>query len=106
MGTGIAIIRQRISQIQDVSRTWFEWRLENSELVKTLVVEVEFDTDPNSPKYKHHRLEEILETAATSLKKETTMTISHLKIVPKATPARRAATKSKPKPTKKPTKKR
>ena len=98
MGTGIAIVRRRLSQIEGVTRTWFEWGWENSMLTKTLVVEVEFDTDPDSPRHRRHTLEEIAETAATVLEKETTMVVSHLKMVPKATPMRRAATRPKPKP--------
>jgi hypothetical protein len=101
MGTGIAIVRRRLSQIEGVTRTWFEWGWENSMLTKTLVVEVNFDTDPNSPQHKRYTLEEIAETAIKVLTKETTMKVSHLKIVPKATPGRRAVTRPKPKPVKK-----
>jgi hypothetical protein len=79
----IAIIRQHIEKIDGVSRTWFEWTLEGGDLVKSLVVEVNFDTDPNSPNYRHNVLAAIRETAAEVLTNETTMIVSYLKIVPK-----------------------
>jgi len=39
------IIRYRV--------TWFEWTLEDSHKLKTLVVEVNFDTDPNTTDLRH-----------------------------------------------------
>ena len=48
MKKDIASVRQHIEKIAGVSRTWFEWSLENSTWSKTLVVEVEFATDPNT----------------------------------------------------------
>jgi hypothetical protein len=39
--------------------TWFEWSLEESTLLKTLVVEVEFDTDPNNPQCRRNVLDAI-----------------------------------------------
>jgi hypothetical protein len=83
MKTGIAIVRQHLSRISGVSRTWFEWSLEDDVLVKTLVVEVDFDTDPNSPEFRGSVLDAIRDTAKGVLAEETTMVVSHLKIVPK-----------------------
>ena len=40
MKTDIATVREHIEKIAGVSRTWFEWSLENSTWSKTLVVEV------------------------------------------------------------------
>jgi hypothetical protein len=40
-----AIVRQHVERIPEVSRTWIEW---SEHGLKTLVVEVTFDTDPNS----------------------------------------------------------
>jgi hypothetical protein len=51
MRPGIAAVRQHLEKIDGVSRTWFEWTLNGSEQLKTLVVEVDFDTDPNSPQF-------------------------------------------------------
>jgi hypothetical protein len=42
MRSDIAIVRQHISRIDGVTRTWFEWPLETIGLAKTLVVEVDF----------------------------------------------------------------
>ena len=50
MRGNIAIVREALSKLPNVSRTWFEWSWEDAMWVKTLVIEVEFDTDPNSPK--------------------------------------------------------
>jgi hypothetical protein len=85
-----ARVRQHLERIDGVSRTWFEWDLEKMpdggelELVKTLVVEVEFDTDPNNPQWRQNVLHAIRDTAMGMLKDETTMNVSHLKIVPKS----------------------
>ena len=50
---------------------------------KTLVVEIEFDTDPNNSRFRQSVIDEIYETVDAVLKDETTMTVSHLRIVPK-----------------------
>jgi len=47
-----------------------------------LVVEVEFDTDPNSYEFRRSVLDAIQDTACGVLGEETTMAVSHLKIVP------------------------
>jgi hypothetical protein len=78
-----SIVRQHIEQIEGVSRTWFEWTLEDAGLVKTLVVEVDFDTDPNSPQFRATLLSAIQETCIGVLENETTMVVSYLRIVPK-----------------------
>jgi hypothetical protein len=85
----IAIVRQHLLRIDGVSRTWFEWSFEDSEegppvAVKTLVVEVDFDTDPNSTGFRQNVLDAIVETTAAVLEGETTMIITNLRIVPKS----------------------
>jgi hypothetical protein len=77
-----AIVRQRIEKIEGVSRTWFEWNLGDNPSTKTLVVEVTFDTDPNSVGFSQTTLDAIEHTAIEVLKAETTMTVSELRIVP------------------------
>jgi hypothetical protein len=79
----IAIVRQHIEKIEGVSRTWFEWTVEDDTLLKTLVVEVDFDTDPNSPQCRANVLHAIKDTCASVLQNETTMMVSYLRIVPK-----------------------
>ena len=79
-----AIVRQRIEDIVGVSRTWFEWDYdEQAGPLTMLVVEVEFDTDPNDPSFRQDVLDEIEETAEAVLAEGTTMVISGLRVVPK-----------------------
>jgi hypothetical protein len=52
-----AIVRQHFERIDGVTRTWFEWSREEDAMVKTLVVEVAFDTDPNSPQHRPNVLD-------------------------------------------------
>jgi hypothetical protein len=83
MADGKAIVRAHIEKIDGVSRTWFEWISRDSAMAKTLVVEVEFDTDPNNDSFRQSVIDAIHETVDDVLKNETTMIISRLKIVPK-----------------------
>ena len=80
-----AIVRQHIERIDGVSRTWFEWVYdrEADALARTLVVEVEFDTDPNSEECRHNVMDAIEDTARGVLRDDTTMLVSGLKIVPR-----------------------
>ena len=78
-----AVVRQHIERIDGVSRTWFEWTLGEHGLEKTLVVEVDFDTDPNNEEHRGNVLDAIEGTAKEVLANETTMAVSHLRIVPK-----------------------
>jgi hypothetical protein len=77
-----AVVRQHIQKIAGVTRTWFEWTWEDSTWVKTLVVEVEFYTDPNEYEFRRSILDATEETARGV---ETTMIIGHLKVVPRLT---------------------
>jgi hypothetical protein len=78
-----AIMREHLGKIDGVSRTWFEWTPEGLTLVKTLVVEVDIDTDPNGADFKRGVLDAIQSTAKDVLKSESTMVVSHLRVVPK-----------------------
>ena len=82
MVNGKAIVRERVEKIDGVSRTWFEWLSRDSTMSKTLVVEIEFDTDPNNSRFRQSVIDAIYETVDSVLKDETTMTINHLRIVP------------------------
>lgn len=55
-------IRQRVESINGVVRTWFEWTSAERPDSKLLVVEVDFDTDPNAPDYKQKTISAIGET--------------------------------------------
>jgi hypothetical protein len=82
MRSNKALIRLHIERIDGVSRTWIEWESADSDLTKTLVVEVDFDTDPINPTYRQNVMDAILD-AARSLRDDTTMVVSALRIVPK-----------------------
>jgi hypothetical protein len=56
--------------------------LEGGELLKRLVVEVSFDTDPASPTCRRNTLEAIRDTVIGFLENETTMIVSHMKVIP------------------------
>jgi hypothetical protein len=83
MQMSVAIVRQEMAKMSGVSKTWFEWSLEEGNQVKTLVVEVSFDTDPNSPEFKQGQLDDIMRVAQDVVKNRSTMVISHLRVVPK-----------------------
>jgi hypothetical protein len=74
--------RLAVESIPEVTGTWYEWAL-GGEILKMLVVEVSFDTDPNSPECRRNVLEAMRGTVIGFLEKETTMIVSHLKIIPK-----------------------
>ena len=80
-----AIVRKNVEKIDGVSRTWFEWSREDPAWLKTLVVEVEFDTDPNEYAFRRSVMDAIEETARGVLEEETTMIVSRLKVVPRLT---------------------
>jgi len=80
----IAIVREALSRLPNVSRTWFEWSWEDAMWVKTLVIEVEFDTDPNAKGFNQSALDAIENTAIGVLTDDATLTVSYLKVVPKA----------------------
>ena len=71
-----AIVREHVERIDGVTRTWFEWSHEGGAWVKTLVVEVGFDTDPNSPEYQGNVLDAVENTARDVLRNETTMVVT------------------------------
>ena len=75
-----ALVRQHIEKIDGVTRTWFEWALEEGSMTKTLVDEVEFDIDPNNVNMNFFNA--IMDTAVGVLQDETMVTVSHLKIYP------------------------
>ena len=81
MDTTIAVVRQAVGKVAGVSKTWFEWTMEEDDFLETLVVEVSFDTDPNSPGYDRSAIEEIGRVAKDALA-NTTMVVSYLRIIP------------------------
>jgi hypothetical protein len=80
---GVAAVRWHVSRISGVCGTWFEWESYNDNTVKTLVVEVDFNTDPNSSEFRQEAVDAILTTTKDVLANETTMIVSRLRIVPR-----------------------
>lgn len=85
MQSGFDVIRQKLSKISSVSRIWFEWEWshEDNALAKTLIIEVSFDTDQNSPNHDSSALQEI-ERVAQEMSQKTTIVVPNFRIVPKA----------------------
>jgi hypothetical protein len=77
-----AIVSENLEKIEGVTRTWFEWVRVDSHLVNELVVEVDFDTDPNSSDFNRSAIDEI-EAESIRILRQGTMSVSHLRIVPK-----------------------
>jgi hypothetical protein len=75
-----ALVRQYLQLIPEVTRTWFEFELENEVWLKTLVVEVSIDSDPNTSPDLRNVLENI---RLTVIENQTTMVINRLKVVSK-----------------------
>jgi hypothetical protein len=77
-----AIVRRQVERLDGVTKAWFEWIYEKGELLKVLVVEVSFDTDPNSLRFRQNVIDAIVDTAKAALEEDTTMVVSRLRIVP------------------------
>jgi hypothetical protein len=75
-----SMARQKIEELDGISRTWFEWSWEDGRWVRTLVVEVTQDTDPNVA-HVPSMLDAIWD-AFRGVQEKTTMTVTHLKVVP------------------------
>lgn len=79
-----AVVREAVEKIDGVTRTWFEWGFEpGNKQIKTLVVEVDWDTDPNSPNHRPFMLDSIESAVKEALTEKTTMAVHGLRIVPK-----------------------
>ncbi len=72
MEQGKANVRWYVERIPGVTGTWFEWSDEGNHMSKTLVVEVDFNTDPNSEGFRRPVLDAIQSTVRDVLVNETT----------------------------------
>jgi hypothetical protein len=79
-----AMVRELVERIEGVTRTWFELEIEGNSRKKTLVAEVSFDLDANSPHFLRAACDEIEDTVATVLREENGDLVSKLKIVHRA----------------------
>jgi hypothetical protein len=79
-----SVVRQELEKIDGVHRTKIEWTLNRAERVKTLVIEVDFDTDPSSPGFREDVLDKILSVATSVLESSSTLLINRLHVIPKS----------------------
>jgi hypothetical protein len=77
-----ATVRIEIERLDGVTRAWFEWIYEKGELSKTLAVEVNFDTDPNSLHFRQSVIDAIVNIAEAASERDTTTGVCRLRIVP------------------------
>lgn len=82
MPSGKSIVRQEVEKITGVNRTWFEHESYGDSFKKILVVEVSFDTDPESHSFQQSILEDISREVAHVLANHTTMMVGGMRIVP------------------------
>ena len=86
MASNIAIVRQRVMSLPGVTGTWIEWVSNGDPYKMVLVVEVDWDTDPNSTGFHQGGLEDIDKEIAHVLSNNTTMVMGSVRIVPKDRP--------------------
>ena len=55
-------LRRRLEESISVHRTWYEWTLENGRPEAMLVIELAYDSDPDSPNFDREGLDEIVAT--------------------------------------------
>ena len=78
----LAAVREEFQKVPGVKTTWFEWSIEDGHWALTLVVEVDFDTDPvNQAHFNPTALDEIWDTAK-SVIATSSVAISHLRVIP------------------------
>lgn len=81
-----AMVRELVERIEGVAATHFEIEIAGHNRKKVLVVEVDFDLDPNSNRYSRAKVDLIEQTFATIIREENSDVISKLKIVSQARP--------------------
>jgi hypothetical protein len=77
-----ATVRIEVERLDGVTNAWFEWIHEKGELSKVLVVEVNFDTDPNSLHFRQSVIDAIVNIAEAAGERDATTGVSRLRIVP------------------------
>ncbi|NPD66057.1 hypothetical protein HN018_19550 [Lichenicola cladoniae] len=83
---GVAFVRKELALLPLVSRTWFEWEMEDGVFTRVLVIEVTCDTDPNSSACDVHGLQELGHAVKRILIEQTMMVVGNLRLVPKNPP--------------------
>jgi hypothetical protein len=77
------VVRSHIERIDGVSKSWLEWVDWGDLFLKVLVVEVDFDTDPNTASFRQEVINAIRSTVDDVLQNETTIAVGQLRIIPK-----------------------
>ena len=77
-----AAVRTEVERLDGVTKAWFEWIYEKGEPTKALAVEVNFDTDPNSLRFRQSVIDAIVNTTKAAGERDKTMSVSRLRIVP------------------------
>jgi hypothetical protein len=79
----VAIVREKLSELECVTQTWFEYELEKGLDLTTLVIEVNVDTDQSSTTSDIGCvLEEIEGVLKDVLENRTTMMINRVRVIP------------------------
>ena len=81
---GVRFVLERLARTAGVSRTWIEWESEKGRLTKTLVVEVDFETDPDQPSFNAKSMRLIADATIAALAEQPPKLIGRLKLVPKS----------------------
>lgn len=82
-----AMVRDYVERLEGVSKTHFELDIKGATRNKTLVVEVDFDLDPNSSGYSRAKIDAIADAFATMMREDNAEVVSKLKIVSRAQPS-------------------
>ena len=80
MDQSVPNLREALSKVPGVSRTWYEWALDDNDTM-TLVIEVTFDTDPLSPGFQSSTVRAVRKCIMDTLR-TTTLGINDYRIVP------------------------
>ena len=75
-------LREILANIEGISKNWFEWSLDGSEMVRTLVVQVDFDTDPESKDFNADAISKI-GSAALNVLSVGNIATTNIRVVPK-----------------------
>jgi hypothetical protein len=87
-----AHIRENIEHLDGVARTYLEWTIQGAHLIRTLTVEVNFDTDPASGQCRMDVLEQIRAIVIGGQDDEPAMAIANVRIAPVGTVKRGSET--------------
>jgi hypothetical protein len=76
-------VRRAVEAVEGVTRSWFEWKVTKETISNVLVVEVDWDTDPDSEQHLPFMLDAIGDAAKEFLGEGSTKQVNSLIVVPK-----------------------